>query len=90
MLRSAYLVANRMMRRVFGHSQPFALPLSLSLSHFVQKGELVRKSLTHHTFLHCCSVACLLVFHSCGFLFVICHSFLLNVDGHCHHCLVCR
>lgn len=41
MLRSAYLVANRMMRRVFGRSQPFALPLSLSLSHFVQKGELV-------------------------------------------------
>lgn len=40
----AYHVANRMMRRVFGRNQPFSLPLALSLSHFVQKGELVRKA----------------------------------------------
>lgn len=30
MLRWAYHVANRMMRRVFGRSQPFSLSLSLS------------------------------------------------------------
>lgn len=86
MLQLAYLVANRMMRRVFGHSQSFALPLSLSLSHFVQKGELVLKKKRKEKDKPVTPFFIVALWHvytssiRCGFLCL--------VDGHCHHCLV--
>lgn len=73
-LRLAYLVANRMMRRVSGRSQPFGLPLSLSQP-FCSEG-WARISQTRHTFLHHCSVACSLVFFSLWLSFSARVSFL--------------
>ncbi len=84
-LRLAYLVANRMMRRVFGRSQRFALLLSLAQL-FCSEGWARTKSQTRHF-----SSSLLCGMFTLPFImvfFVLFCFFPPCVDGHFHHCLV--